>query len=54
MQPTLSYEAKLEDGKVVWVTEDNGKIHTLYKEPGDTWRRLNAWFSRVVGLEKML
>lgn len=54
MQPTLSYEAKLEDGKVVWVTEDNGKIHTLSKEPGDTWRRLNAWFSRVVGLEKML
>jgi putative cardiolipin synthase len=54
MAPALSYEAKLEDGHVVWVTEDDGKLHTLHKEPGDTWRHFNAWFSRVVGLEKML
>lgn len=54
MAPTLSYEAKLEDGKVVWVTEDNGQIHTLHTEPGDWWRRVNAWFSKVVGLERML
>jgi putative cardiolipin synthase len=54
MAPALSYEAKLEDGKVVWVTEDNGQIHTLHTEPGDWWRRVNAWFSKVVGLERML
>jgi putative cardiolipin synthase len=54
MAPALSYEARLEDGKVVWVTEDNGQIHTLRTEPGDWWRRVNAWFSKVVGLERML
>ncbi|MDH0745930.1 phospholipase D family protein [Pseudomonas sp. GD03842] len=54
MAPAVSYQAELENGQVVWVTEDNGKIHTLYKEPGDWWRRLNAWFSSAVGLERML
>lgn len=54
MAPALSYQAKLEHGQVVWVTEDNGKLHTLHKEPGDWWRRLNAWFSSAVGLERML
>ena len=54
MAPAISYQAKLENGRVVWVTEDNGKMHTLYKEPGDWWRRLNAWFSSAVGLERML
>jgi putative cardiolipin synthase len=54
MAPALSYQAKLEDGQVVWETEDDGKIHTLHKEPGDAWRRFNAWFSSAVGLEKML
>ncbi|WP_085630195.1 MULTISPECIES: phospholipase D family protein [unclassified Pseudomonas] len=54
MAPALSYEAKLEDGKVVWVTEDDGKLHTLTQEPGSWWRRFNAWFSTTVGLERML
>ena len=54
MAPTLSYQAKLEDGKVVWVTEDNGQMHTLTKEPGSWWRRFNSWFSTSVGLERML
>ncbi|WP_192559291.1 phospholipase D family protein [Pseudomonas allokribbensis] len=54
MAPALSYEAKLQDGKVVWVTEDNGQMHTLTKEPGSWWRRFNAWFSTTVGLERML
>jgi putative cardiolipin synthase len=54
MAPTLSYEAKLEDGKVVWVTEDDGKLHTLTREPGSWWRRFNAWMSTTVGLERML
>ena len=54
MAPELSYQAKLQDGQVVWVTEDDGKLHTLHKEPGDKWRRFNAWFARAVGLEKML
>ena len=54
MAPALSYEAKLQDGNIVWVTEDNGQMHTLSKEPGSWWRRFNAWFSTSVGLERML
>ncbi|KPW37209.1 Phospholipase D/transphosphatidylase [Pseudomonas coronafaciens pv. atropurpurea] len=54
MAPSLTYEARLEDGKVVWVTEDNGQIHTLHTEPGDLWRRFNAWMSQAIGLERML
>ncbi|OKA21991.1 phospholipase [Pseudomonas versuta] len=54
MSPALSYEPKLDQGKIVWVTEDNGRLHTLSHEPGNWWRRLNAWFSKSVGLEKML
>ncbi|WLH35542.1 phospholipase D family protein [Pseudomonas sp. FP2196] len=54
MAPALSYEAKLEHGQIVWVTEDNGQMHTLTKEPGSWWRRFNAWFSTTVGLERML
>jgi putative cardiolipin synthase len=54
MAPALSYQPRLEGGEVVWVTEDNGKLHTLHKEPGSLWRRFNAWLSGAVGLEKML
>ena len=54
MAPALSYEPTLEQGKIVWVTEDNGQMHTLTREPGNWWRRLNAWVSKTVGLEKML
>ncbi|MDE1168648.1 MAG: phospholipase D family protein [Pseudomonas sp.] len=54
MSPALSYHARLEQGKVVWVTEDNHHLHTLHTEPGDWWRRFNAWMSSAVGLEKML
>ncbi|MDI2592751.1 phospholipase D family protein [Pseudomonas sp. N3-W] len=54
MAPALSYQAKLEGGKIVWVTEDNGQVHTLTREPGSWWRRINAWFSTTVGLERML
>ncbi|MFJ2685522.1 phospholipase D family protein [Pseudomonas sp. NPDC087342] len=54
MAPPLSYEAKLQNGQIVWVTEDNGQMHTLTKEPGSWWRRFNAWMSTTVGLERML
>lgn len=54
MAHTVSYQAKLENGHLVWLTEDNGKLHTLQREPGDWWRRFNAWFSGAVGLERML
>jgi putative cardiolipin synthase len=54
MSPARSYHAKLAQGKVVWVTEDKHQLHTLHTEPGDLWRRLNAWLSAAVGLEKML
>lgn len=54
MAPALSYQVRLEQGQVVWVTEDNGQMHTLTREPGSWWRRFNAWFSNTVGLERML
>lgn len=54
MAPALSYEAKIDNGDVVWVTEDHGQRHTLTREPGSWWRRFNAWFSTRVGLERML
>ena len=54
MAPALSYEPRLVDGKLVWVTEDNGQLHTLTTEPGGLWRRFNAWVSKAVGLERML
>ena len=54
MAPALSYQARLENGQVIWVTEDNGQLHTLTREPGNWWRRFNAWFSNTVGLERML
>ncbi|MNI56216.1 Cardiolipin synthase C [compost metagenome] len=54
MAPPLSYQVKLENERIVWVTEDDGQMHTLTREPGSYWRRFNAWISKAVGLEKML
>jgi cardiolipin synthase C len=54
MAPPLSYQVKLQDEQIVWVTEDDGKMHVLTDEPGSWWRRFNAWFSTAVGLERML
>ncbi|WP_339527620.1 phospholipase D family protein [Pseudomonas sp. EL_65y_Pfl2_R96] len=54
MAPALSYQARLEKGQMVWVTEDDGKQHTLTEEPGSWWRHFNSWLSSTVGLEKML
>lgn len=54
MAPALSYQVKLVGNKLVWVTEDHGKRRMLTAEPGGLWRRLNAWISKAVGLEKML
>ncbi|WPO99830.1 phospholipase D family protein [Pseudomonas sp. HR96] len=54
MSPALSYQVQLQGERLAWVTEDNGQLHTLTREPGDWWRRLNAWVSKTVGLEKLL
>ncbi|CAG8869377.1 Cardiolipin synthase C [Pseudomonas fluorescens] len=54
MAPALSYQPQLIGDKLVWVTEDNERMHTLVTEPGGLWRRFNAWVSKAVGLEKML
>ncbi|MFK3793364.1 phospholipase D family protein [Pseudomonas piscis] len=54
MAPALSYEVRLEDGKLTWVTEDQGRLHSLDHEPGSWWRRINAWLSTRIGLERML
>ena len=56
--PTLSYEVRLMDHEgtrqMVWIAEDEGQQRILTREPGGTWRRLTAWLSRVIGLERML
>jgi putative cardiolipin synthase len=54
MAPALSYQVRLEKGQIVWVTEDDGKQHTLTKEPGSWWRHFNSWFTSMIGLEKLL
>ena len=54
MAPPLSYQVRLEKGQIVWVTEDDGKQHTLTKEPGSWWLHFNSWLSSMVGLERML
>nr|WP_311968453.1 phospholipase D family protein [Pseudomonas baltica] len=54
MSPVLSYHVQLQNEQMVWVTEDHQQMHTLKTEPGDWWRRLNAWFAKSVGLERML
>ena len=54
MAPAVSYQARLENGEVVWITEDDDRLHTLHKEPGGKWRSFKAWLSDKIGLEKML
>jgi len=58
MSPALSYEVRLveRDGRqqLTWIAEDGGRLRTIEKEPGGLWRRFNAWFADVIGLEKML
>ncbi|CAI8777217.1 cardiolipin synthase C [Pseudomonas serbica] len=54
MAPALSYQARLENGEVVWIAEDDGRLHVLREEPGSTWRSFKAWLSDKIGLEKML
>jgi putative cardiolipin synthase len=56
--PTVSYEVRLVklDGReqLIWIAEDNDRRKVLLREPGGVWRRLNAWFSQMIGLENML
>lgn len=56
--PTVSYEVRLVklDGheQLIWIAEDNGRRKVLLDEPGGAWRRFNAWFSQMIGLERML
>ncbi len=54
MAPSVSYQARLQNGEVVWIAEDDGRLHTLHKEPGSKWRSFKAWLSDKIGLEKML
>jgi putative cardiolipin synthase len=54
MSAALSYHVQLQGERMVWVTEDHQRMHTLTTEPGDWWRRFNAWFAKSVGLERML
>jgi putative cardiolipin synthase len=56
--PAISYEVRLieRNGReqLIWIAEDEGQRKVLLDEPGGSWRRFNAWFSQVIGLERML
>jgi len=56
--PAVSYEVRLIERngvrRLIWIAEDDGQRKVLLHEPGGAWRRFNAWFSRVIGLERML
>jgi putative cardiolipin synthase len=56
--PAVSYEVRLiernGEAQLIWIAEDDGQRKVLLHEPGGAWRRFNAWFSRVIGLERML
>ncbi|MBD1550048.1 phospholipase D family protein [Pseudomonas typographi] len=54
MSPALSYQVELQGEQLTWATEDNGRLHRLTREPGGWWRRLNAWVSQAIGLERLL
>ena len=54
MQPGRSYEVRLIDGEMRWLTEEHGRKRLLKREPGSAWRRFNAWFADIIGLERML
>jgi putative cardiolipin synthase len=54
MAPAVSYQARLENGEVVWIAEDDGRLRVLREEPGSKWRSFKAWLSDKIGLEKML
>ncbi|WP_231489645.1 phospholipase D family protein [Billgrantia saliphila] len=54
-RPTLSYRVEREpNGRLAWVTVRDGEHLRLYREPGDRWRHLGAWLTRLVGLEPWL
>lgn len=56
--PAVSYEVRLieRNGReqMIWLAEDHNERKVLLREPGGTWRRFNAWFSRMIGLERLL
>ncbi len=58
MQAAVSYRVSLleHDGerRLLWSFEENGRQQVLTREPGSAWRRFNAWFARVFGLESLL
>jgi putative cardiolipin synthase len=58
MAPAISYEVRLvqQDGawEMRWHAENDGQTVVLEREPGGVWRHFNAWFARVIGLERIL
>lgn len=58
MSPSVSYQVRIDHGgsrpRLFWVDERNGRPHVLHHEPGNLWRRFNAWIAGAIGLERML
>jgi putative cardiolipin synthase len=57
MRPSISYEVQLDEQdarpRLVWMAEDQGITRRIEREPGNLWRRLNAWLADWIGLERM-
>jgi putative cardiolipin synthase len=50
-----AYEVVLEDGKIRWVTHDDGQKVVLDKEPGTTfWQRFTAGFFKLLPIRGQL
>jgi putative cardiolipin synthase len=55
MDPALSWELALRDGRLAWCDMPEGKPRVLHAEPGASWRRTAvAWLARVLPVEEQL
>lgn len=58
MAPSVSYRVRIERNgnrpRLAWDYERDGQLRTRHREPGNFWRRFNAWITGAIGLEKML
>lgn len=61
LRPANSYRLELRDqaedgsgGRLVWVTEEEGKTAAYTSEPAGLWKRFSAWFMGIFAPEHML
>lgn len=54
MHPQLSYRVEMQEGKLVWHTEEAGERVTLEQEPGSFWQHLPARVVRLLNIDHLL